>query len=152
MSRYDNILQSTATDQTCPLIQYEGIAYEADPRPELKADHDYWVLILTNARADEELYHMLKYLRSQGAGLQRTKTSFKLVPGLWLHSDWERVRIEILTPLKDKLVELFSWSTISVLVSVGETWEELGEQTPRQEVLFDDEQYSDGKIHRQQYP
>lgn len=150
MSRYDNILQSMANDRSCPLINDEGIAYESDPRPELKADHDLWVLILTNARGDDELYSLLKYLRYEGAGLQRTKTSFKLVPGLWLHSDWERVKSEILTPLKDKLVDLFNWSIIAIVVSVGDTWEGLTEQQePQQEVLFSD---NDRKIHRQPYP
>ena len=141
MSRYNNILQTNITASPGPLPQHEAICYEDDPRPELKADHELWIRVLTNARElDEELYYILQYIRREGGGLQRTKTGYKLAPGLWLHSDWERVKVEMLTPLKDKLIQLFGLCQMGVALS-GEyvfPTQSTASNEPRQEVLFSD--------------
>ena len=138
MSRYDNILQANITASMGPPPQHEAIHYEDDPRPEIKADHELWIRSLTNARElAEELYHMLKYIRHEGGGLQQTKGGFKLVPGLWLQKDWERVKLEILTPLKDKLVQLFGLCQMGVALSGRYDFPDPDDKI-EQEVLFND--------------
>ena len=103
----------------------------------MKRDHQLWLRVLTNAReTDDELYQILKFCRQGGAELMVTKTSFKLMRGLWLTPEWQEIKTTMLMPVIDKLNNLFGLSRLGVVLNGEQEWPE--PDNTQQEIVFND--------------
>jgi hypothetical protein len=110
--RYSRILQNKKPDtsgQPMPAQPQTPVDHAVDPRPDLYSDHLFWVDLLINSKhLYPETFTTFHGLRCSGAILQKTETSFKLLPGKENSpDDWEATKQKWLDPIKDKLIHLF---------------------------------------------
>lgn len=139
MDRYSRILSETVQNMANELVQDERIAYEEDPRSDLKDDHLHWVRVLTNAReTNRPLYGILHGIRCGGGGLQLTKTGYKLLPGGWLSPEWADIKARYLVSVTDDLLALFKLTCLGTVLTGEYEWSDLKDDTIKQGALFDD--------------
>lgn len=90
--------------------------HPSDPRPDKISDHKHWKDVLWNAwHVDQDLYGVLHGVRCGGAEIVLTSTSFMLVPGDWSPGEWDDVKQRYLSPVKDKLIEVFRMSRLGLM-------------------------------------
>jgi len=82
--------------------------YLGDPRGDKKDDHTHWQDLLWNSwHADQALYYLLHGIRCGGAEVVRTQSGFRLIPGEWSVDEWEEIKRDKLSLLRDKLIKVF---------------------------------------------
>lgn len=93
------------------------------PRDDLQEDHHLWVVVLASAKElfpdNPYVFTTLHGLRCCGAMLVEndTATGLRLLPGEIPPAEWEADKVQYLNPIKDQVKEIFSYSSIGLLIN-----------------------------------
>lgn len=91
---------------------------ELDPRCDLQADHHHWVRVLHNAaHCNMNLFRILHGIRCGGGFLNKTSSSYKLLPGEWTMTEWDEIKKKYLDSIRTELVKVFKISSLGKVVN-----------------------------------
>ncbi|MDA8228743.1 MAG: hypothetical protein M0T74_13800 [Desulfitobacterium hafniense] len=92
--------------------------HPGDPRSDLVTDHRHWKELLWNCwQSERDLYYLLHGLRCGGAELILTQRGYRLVPGDWNQTEWDKDIRHRLNPFKDKLVTIFKLTRVGKITN-----------------------------------